>query len=165
MTTAETIALTRHAQSVGADAASVITPWYFLHSEEALEAHYRAVLEAAGDFPVWLYNLPKFANNNLSAALVTRLARDYENCVGLKDSSGDLLTMCAVNSLAGRALQHGDRSRQLDPGWAGDGAGLQRLWQQQSFSRDRGWHSRCFPRGRFGGRAKAAEVSSQPPAM
>ena len=103
MTTGETIELTRHAQSIGADAASVITPWYFQHSEEALEAHYRAILESAAGFPVWLYNLPKFANNNLSAALVTRLARDYENCVGLKDSSGDLLTMCAVNHLqAGR---------------------------------------------------------------
>ena len=101
MTTSETIDLTRHAQSVGADAASVITPWYFLHSEAALEAHYRAILEAAAGFPVWLYNLPKFANNNLSAALVTRLARDYDNCVGLKDSSGDLQTMCAVNSLQG----------------------------------------------------------------
>jgi len=99
MTTAETIALTRHAQSIGADAASVITPWYFQHSEEALEAHYRALLKSVAGFPVWLYNLPKFANNNLSAALVTRLARDYDNCVGLKDSSGDLLTMCAVNHL------------------------------------------------------------------
>ncbi len=103
MSTAETIALTRHAQSIGADAASVITPWYFQHSEEALAAHYRAVFEAVAGFPVWLYNLPKFANNNLSAALVTRLARTHENCVGLKDSSGDLQTMCAVNHLqAGR---------------------------------------------------------------
>lgn len=101
MTTAETIELTRHAQAIGADAASVITPWYFLHSEEALEAHYRALLEAVAGFPVWLYNLPRFANNNLSAALVTRLARDYENCAGLKDSSGDLMTMCAVNHLRG----------------------------------------------------------------
>ena len=63
-------------RSIGADAASVITPWYFMHSEAALEAHYRAVLERSPDFPVWLYNLPKFANNNLSAALVTRLARE-----------------------------------------------------------------------------------------
>jgi len=101
MTTGETIELTRHAQSIGADAASVITPWYFQHGEDALEAHYRALLEAVAGFPVWLYNLPKFANNNLSAALVTRLAREYENCVGLKDSSGDLLTMCAVNHLQG----------------------------------------------------------------
>ncbi len=101
MTTAETIALTRHARSVGADAASVVTPWYFTHGDEALDAHYRAVLEAADGFPVWLYNLPKFANNSLSAALVTRLARGYKNCVGLKDSSGDLMTMCAVNHLLG----------------------------------------------------------------
>ena len=99
MTTDEAIELTRHARDIGADAASVITPWYYQHSEEALEAHYRALLEAVAGFPVYLYNLPKFANNNLSAALVTRLARAYENCVGLKDSSGDLLTMCAVNHL------------------------------------------------------------------
>ncbi|MCY3780871.1 MAG: dihydrodipicolinate synthase family protein [Chloroflexi bacterium] len=101
ITTGETLDLTGHAQSIGADAASVITPWYYQHGEAALEAHYRAILEAAAGFPVWLYNLPKFANNNLSAALVTRLARDYENCVGLKDSSGDLMTMCAVNHLQG----------------------------------------------------------------
>jgi len=99
ITTGETIELTRHAQSIGADAASVITPWYFQYSEEALEAHYRAVLETAPDFPVYLYNLPKFANNSLSAALVTRLARTYANCVGLKDSSGDLTTMFATNHL------------------------------------------------------------------
>ena len=43
--------------------------------------------------------MPKFGNNNLSAALVTRLAGRFENCVGLKDSSGDLLTMSAVNHL------------------------------------------------------------------
>ncbi|MCY4465773.1 MAG: dihydrodipicolinate synthase family protein [Chloroflexi bacterium] len=101
ISTRETLELTCHARDIGADAASVITPWYFLHSEAALEAHYRAILEAAADFPIWLYNLPNFANNNLSAALVTRLAGDYENCVGLKDSSGDLQTMFAVNHLRG----------------------------------------------------------------
>lgn len=101
ITTAETIELTRHACSVGANAASVITPWYYVHGDAALEAHFRAILEAAAGYPVWLYNLPRFANNNLSAALVTRLAQEYENCVGLKDSSGDLQTMCAVNHLGG----------------------------------------------------------------
>ena len=101
ITSAEVITLTRHARDIGATAASVITPWYFQHSDTALEAHYRAILEAVPDFPVYLYNLPKFANNTLSAALVTRLARAFGNCVGLKDSSGDLLTMCAVNHLQG----------------------------------------------------------------
>ena len=104
MTTRETIDLTCHARDIGADAASVITPWYFTHSEAALEAHYRSVMEAVPGFPVWLYNLPNFANNTLSAALVTRLARDYDNCVGLKDSSGDLLAMLAVNHLQAGAF-------------------------------------------------------------
>jgi len=99
ITTGETIELTRHAQSVGADAASVITPWYFPLDDEALGAHYGAIYEAAPDFPVYLYNLPAMAQNSLSAALVTRLARRYENCVGLKDSSGDLGVMFATNHL------------------------------------------------------------------
>ena len=101
ISTGETIELTRHAQAVGADAASVITPWYFPLDEAALEAHYGAVYEAAPDFPIYLYNLPAMAGNSLSAALVTRLARRYENCVGLKDSSGDLGVMFATNHLQG----------------------------------------------------------------
>ncbi len=101
ITTGETIELTRQARDIGATAASVITPWYFPLDEAALEAHYSAVYQAAPDFPVYLYNLPAMANNCLSAALVTRLARRYENCVGLKDSSGDLTMMFATNHLQG----------------------------------------------------------------
>ncbi|MYD11875.1 MAG: dihydrodipicolinate synthase family protein [Chloroflexi bacterium] len=101
ISTGETIELTRHAQAVGADAASVITPWYFPLDDGALEAHYGAIYEAAPDFPIYLYNLPAMAGNSLSAALVTRLARRYENCVGLKDSSGDLDAMFATNHLQG----------------------------------------------------------------
>ncbi len=100
ITTAETIDLTRHAQAVGADAASVIAPWYFRLDEDALEVHYRTVYEALPDFPIYLYNLPALTGNTLSAALIMRLARDYEHCVGLKDSSGDLQTMFAANHLS-----------------------------------------------------------------
>lgn len=99
ISTGETIDLTRHARDIGADAASVITPWYFPLDDVALEAHYSAIYQAVPDFPVYLYNLPAMAKNSLSAALVTRLARRYENCVGLKDSSGDLNTMFATNHL------------------------------------------------------------------
>ena len=99
ISTRETLDLTRHAHAIGATAASVITPWYFGHGEAALEAHYRAILEALPDFPIYLYNLPAMTGNSLPAALVTRLARTYSNCVGLKDSSGDLQTMFATNHL------------------------------------------------------------------
>ena len=158
--TRDTIALTKHARDIGADAASVITPWYYRHSEAALEAHYRAILEAVPGFPVYLYNLPNFANNTLSLALVTRLARAYDNCVGLKDSSGDLMTMCAVNHLQDGRFNTAIGPRQFDPGRLGAGAGLQRLRQQQSLPRAARRHSRLVPRGRSAesaAHAKAAE--------
>ncbi len=101
ITTGEALELSRHACDIGANAASVITPWYFRYSEAALEAHYRTIFEALPDFPIYLYNLPALTGNSLSATLVARLARDYENCVGLKDSSGDLQTMFATNHLQG----------------------------------------------------------------
>ena len=99
ITTGEALELSRHACDIGANAASVITPWYFRYSEAALEQHYRTIFEALPDFPIYLYNLPALTGNSLSTTLVTRLARDYENCVGLKDSSGDLQTMFATNHL------------------------------------------------------------------
>ena len=99
ISTAEALELTHHARDIGANAASVITPWYFRYSDEALLLHYRAIYEALPDFPVYLYNLPALTGNSLSAALVTRLAREYDKCVGLKDSSGDLQTMFATNHL------------------------------------------------------------------
>ena len=101
ITTGEALELSRHACDIGANAAAVITPWYFRYSEAALERHYRTIFEALPDIPIYLYNLPALTGNSLSATLVTRLARDYENCVGLKDSSGDLQTMFATNHLQG----------------------------------------------------------------
>ncbi len=68
ISTAEALELTRHARDIGANAASVITPWYFRYSDEALLLHYRAIYEALPDFPVYLYNLPALTGNSLSAA-------------------------------------------------------------------------------------------------
>ena len=99
ISTRDTLELTRHARDIGADAASVITPWYYPLSDAQLEAHYRAIFDATPDFPIYLYNLPAMAGNRLTAALVTRLALAHENCAGLKDSSGDLNVMFATNHL------------------------------------------------------------------
>lgn len=99
ITTRETLDLTQHAQAIGANAAAIITPFYFRHSEAALEQHYRTILRALPDFPIYLYNLPAMSGNVLTTALVTRLARAHPNAVGLKDSSGDLTTLFATNHL------------------------------------------------------------------
>ncbi|MEW6424746.1 MAG: 4-hydroxy-tetrahydrodipicolinate synthase [Bacillota bacterium] len=90
ITTAETIELTTHAQETGADAASVLPPFYFPHDEQALEAHYRAVAEAVPGFPIYLYNIPGNAKNDLKPGLVKRLVEACPNICGLKDSSKDM---------------------------------------------------------------------------
>ncbi len=90
ITSAETISLTRHARECGADAASVITPYFYGLTDQALVAHYVAVASAVPDFPLFLYNIPQRAGNNLSSAVVAEITRLCPNVVGIKDSSGNL---------------------------------------------------------------------------
>jgi len=87
--TKETIQLTKDAKDVGADAALVVTPFYFKHSSEELYAHYSAILEAI-DLPIIIYNVPKFTGFSLEPNLVNTLASEYDNLIGIKDSSGSL---------------------------------------------------------------------------
>jgi dihydrodipicolinate synthase/N-acetylneuraminate lyase len=90
ITTAETIALTRHARECGADAASVVTPYFYGLTDQALVAHYVAVSSAVPDFPIFLYNIPQRAGNNLSSAVVAEITVRCPNVVGIKDSGGNL---------------------------------------------------------------------------
>ena len=88
--TAATIALTRHAQKIGASAATVVTPWYFRLSDDALIQHYVRVAGSVPDFPIYLYNLPQLTGNNLAPTVVHAIAERCPNVVGLKDSCGIL---------------------------------------------------------------------------
>jgi dihydrodipicolinate synthase/N-acetylneuraminate lyase len=54
--------------------------------EEALFRHFAAVAEAV-DIPVFIYNLPLLINTDLSASLVARIAAEYPNVAGIKDTT------------------------------------------------------------------------------
>lgn len=105
ITTRETIALVRHAQSCGAQAASVVTPYYFRVPDEALIAHACRVAEAAPDLPIFLYNIPQNTGNALSPAVVEAIVARCPNVVGLKDSSDDLDALVRFTMAAGGRLQ------------------------------------------------------------
>ncbi len=89
-TTEDTIALTRHARDIGADAATVVTPYFFSYDDKALVAHYVRVAESVPDFPIFLYNIPQRTGNNLTPAIVHAIAERCPNVLGMKDSSGNL---------------------------------------------------------------------------
>jgi 4-hydroxy-tetrahydrodipicolinate synthase len=86
--TAEAIELARHAKTVGAHAALVVTPYYNRPSQEGLYAHYAAINEAV-QIPVLVYNVPSRTSVDISNATLARLAR-LPNIVGIKDATGDM---------------------------------------------------------------------------
>ena len=86
--TAATIAATRRAAALGADAALVVAPYYNRPDQRMLEAHYRAVADDGG-LPVVVYNVPSRTGTNVEPATLLRLA-DHPGIVGVKEASGNL---------------------------------------------------------------------------
>src|SRR5882757_11198547 len=81
--TDEAIELVRHAKTVGADAALVVTPYYNRPSQEGLYAHYAAI-NAAVQLPVIIYNVPARTSVDISNDTLARLSK-LPNIVGVKD--------------------------------------------------------------------------------
>ncbi|NIM44713.1 MAG: 4-hydroxy-tetrahydrodipicolinate synthase, partial [Nitrososphaeria archaeon] len=69
--TRETIQFTQDAKDLGADAALVVTPFYFTPSDRELYKHYSAVVEAV-DLPIILYSVPKFTGFHLNTSVIVR---------------------------------------------------------------------------------------------
>jgi len=86
ISTGETIWLSRQAEEIGANALSVISPFFVAVSQEDIYNHFREVAENVG-LPIVLYNIPARTGNNIDYTTVRRLAK-YQNIVGVKDSSG-----------------------------------------------------------------------------
>ncbi len=96
ITTAESVALARHAEAVGSDAVSVVTPFFLKPSQEELFEHYKAICTAV-KIPVLAYNIPdRTGGVALSVATVSRLAKAISNFVGIKDSTGDLTNSAEI---------------------------------------------------------------------
>ncbi len=90
ITTAQSVQMTKLARELGADAVSVITPYFIKPSQRELADHYRAISEVAGDMPMLLYNNPMRAGISIDVETVVKLA-ELDNVVGMKDSSADLI--------------------------------------------------------------------------
>ena len=85
--TAEAVEATREAAAAGADGALVVVPYYNKPPQSGLEAHFRAVAEAAPQLPLMLYNIPGRTGCSLAPATVARLM-DCPNVVSIKAASG-----------------------------------------------------------------------------
>ena len=85
--TREAIAMTREAETLGADAALLVAPYYNKPSQEGLYRHYRAIAEAT-KLPVILYSVPGRSVVEIGVETTRRLAADCTNIVAIKEAGG-----------------------------------------------------------------------------
>jgi 4-hydroxy-tetrahydrodipicolinate synthase len=86
--TAATIAATRRAAELGADAALVVAPYYNRPDGRMLEAHFRAVADEGG-LPIVVYNVPSRTGTNVPADVFLRLA-EHPHVIAIKEASANL---------------------------------------------------------------------------
>lgn len=102
ITTEETILLTKHAQHIGADAAGIVLPYFYYLDEKALLEHFVKVAHAVPEFPLFIYNIPQCAGNDLIPEIVRELLARIDNLAGIKNSNPDLFQLQDYVRLMGK---------------------------------------------------------------
>ena len=79
---------TKHAESVGADAALVVTPYYNKPTQNGLYAHFKMIADSV-KLPIIIYNIPGRSVIDMSIETMIELSK-IENIIGVKDATNDL---------------------------------------------------------------------------
>ncbi|MCT0248655.1 4-hydroxy-tetrahydrodipicolinate synthase [Synechococcus sp. CS-205] len=101
--TSEAIEAIGRAAEEGADGALVVVPYYNKPPQEGLEAHFRAIAQAAPRLPVMLYNIPGRTGCSLEPSTTARLL-DLPNVVSYKAASGSTAEVSQLRLLCGDRL-------------------------------------------------------------
>lgn len=109
--TQEAIELTQYAESIGADAALVITPYYNKPTQEGLYEHFVAIAKETC-IPIILYNVPGRTGVNILPETLSRLS-SIKSIVGVKEASANLDQMTHITTLCNIAIISGDDSLTL----------------------------------------------------
>ena len=86
--TSAVIAESKYAESLGADALLIVTPYYNKCSQDGLVKHFFAVADAV-ELPIIVYNVPGRTGVNVAPATLARLA-EHPNIQAIKEASGNI---------------------------------------------------------------------------
>jgi 4-hydroxy-tetrahydrodipicolinate synthase len=93
-TTRDTVALTAWAKEAGVSGALVVAPYFLKPSYNEVYDHFGA-LDQIG-LPIVMYNIPQCAGTHFKWWTAEGGLLDFENTIGIKDSSGDMPFMGAL---------------------------------------------------------------------
>ena len=98
--TSESIRLAQHAESVGADAILVVTPYYNKPTQAGLIAHFTAIHDCC-KLPIVIYNIPPRSVVDMTPETMGELAK-LERIIGVKDATADLSRVRAQRITCGK---------------------------------------------------------------
>jgi len=96
---AESLSLAEHAKKAGAYAVALTPPFYFVPGAPELYDYFKRIAEHV-TLPFFLYNMPALTKSTIPLYVVD-MGFSMDNCLGLKDSSGDLIYFKKVKRLIG----------------------------------------------------------------
>lgn len=91
------VEMSKYAESVGADAVLIVTPYYNKTTQEGLIAHYKMIAEAI-NIPIIMYNVPGRTGLNILPKTCLELSK-VDNIVAIKEASGNISQIAQIASL------------------------------------------------------------------
>ncbi len=86
--TLEAIEYTDHAESLGADAALIVTPYYNKPTQSGLFEHFK-IIASKTKLPIIIYNIPGRSVIDMNIETMIELSK-INNIIGVKDATNDL---------------------------------------------------------------------------
>ena len=121
--TKNVIEMTKYAESIGVDAALVVTPYYNKTTQVGLVEHYKVVASST-KLPIILYSVPSRTGVNITPETCLELSK-IENIVAIKEASGNLSQVAEIANLCGEELNiYSGNDDQITPILAVGGIGV-----------------------------------------
>ena len=95
--TAESIKLSKYAESVGADGLLLVTPYYNKTTQAGLIAHFSEIAKNVS-IPIILYNVPSRTGLNIEPETCLKLSK-IPNIVAIKEASGNISQVAKIANL------------------------------------------------------------------
>lgn len=73
----------------GIDAILSVSPYYSKPTQEGIYQHFKAISQVS-PLPIILYNVPGRTSSNMLPSTTLRLARDFENIIGVKEAGNNV---------------------------------------------------------------------------